>query len=176
MSRYPSYPVVHYWLAWLNKEDKEKSKTYLELALEASPEFVFPYRTETLKVLDWASKQSPSWKTDYYTALILWNRGRNEEALDLLEKLGEEPQFVPFYYSRACLKGLDSDAGLEDMQKALAVDPGQWRIYRELSNIYNQRNELPAALEIAEKGHQKFPENYHPGYSLQQNLDKYGQL
>ncbi len=87
------------------------------MALEASPEFVFPYRTETLKVFDWAAKQIPSWKTDYYSALILWNRGRNEEALDLLENLGEEPQFVPFYYSRACLKGLHSDEGLEGNAK-----------------------------------------------------------
>ena len=160
LEQVPSYPAIDYWLAWLNREDQEKSNNYLKLALEASPEFVFPYRTETLKVFDWASKQSPSWKTKYYTALILWNRGRNEEALDILEKLGEEPQFVPFYYSRACLKGLDSDEGLKDMKRALAVDPGQWRIYKELANIYSQRNELSSSLEIAEKGHQKFPGNF----------------
>jgi tetratricopeptide (TPR) repeat protein len=160
LEQVPSYPVVHYWLAWLNKENREKSKSYLDLALGASPEFVFPFRTETLRILDWASAQTPSWKTDYYRALILWNRGRNEEALGLLEKWGKEPQFVPFYYSRACLKGLDSDAGLEDMQKALAVDPGQWRIYRELTDIYNRRNELASAVEISGEGHKKFPGNY----------------
>ena len=160
LEQVPSYPVIHYWLAWLNKEDKEKSKTYLELALEASPEFVFPYRTETLKVLDWASKQIPSWITDYYAALILWHKGRNEEALGLLEKWGEEPEFTPFYYSRACLKGINSDAGLADMQRALAVGPGQWRIYRELANIYNQRGDFSSALEISEKGHNQFPGNY----------------
>jgi tetratricopeptide (TPR) repeat protein len=154
------YPVVHYWLAWLNKEDQEKSQAYLEMALEASPKFIFPYRTSTLKVFDWATKQIPSWKTDYYSALILWNRGRKEEALGLLEKWSEKPQFVPFYYSRACLRGQNSDAGLEDMLKALAIDPGQWRIYKELANIYSQRNELTSAVEIAEKGHNKFPGNY----------------
>ncbi len=164
LEQIPSYPVAHYWLAWLNKEDKGKSSPYLELALGASPEFIFPFRTETLKVLDWASKQSPSWKTDYYTALILWNRGRNEEALDLLEKLGDEPPFVPFYYSRACLKGLNSDAGLKDMQQALAVDPGQWRIYRELSNIYSQRNELPCCPGDSRKRPSKIPGELHPGY------------
>ncbi|KPL21306.1 MAG: hypothetical protein AMS23_09525, partial [Bacteroides sp. SM1_62] len=155
LEQVPDYPAIHYWLAWLNQGDKEKSQGYLETALEASPEFVFPYRTETLEVLDWASKQVPSWKTDYYAALILWNRGRNEEALGLLEKWDEEPQFVPFYYARACLKGLYDDAGLADMQKALAIDPDQWRIYRELADIYNRRNDLQSALEIAEKGHQK---------------------
>ena len=156
----PSYTAINYWLAWLNKQDKEKSKSYLELALEASPEFVFPYRSETLMVLDWAAKQVPSWKTDYYSSLILWNRGRNEEALGLLEKWGEEPEFTPFYYSRACVKGLYSDAGLADMKRALAVDPGQWRIYKELANIYSQRNELSSALEISEKGHNNFPGNF----------------
>ncbi|MEE9460384.1 MAG: tetratricopeptide repeat protein, partial [Bacteroidales bacterium] len=167
LEQVPSYPAIQYWLAWLNKEDKEKSNTYLEQALEASPEFVFPYRNETGMVLDWASKQIPSWKTDYYSALILWNRGRDEEALGLLEKWGEEPGFVPFYYSRACLKGINSDAGLEEMNRALAIDPGQWRIYKELANIYSQRNELQSALEISEKGHQKFPGNFilNIGYS-----------
>ncbi|MCK5462510.1 MAG: hypothetical protein KAI95_05815, partial [Bacteroidales bacterium] len=136
LEQVPSYPAIQYWLAWLNKEDQDKSKTYLDQALEANPEFVFPYRNETGMVLDWASKQIPSWKTDYYSALILWNRGRDEEALGLLEKWGEEPEFTPFYYSRACLKGINSDAGLEEMNRALAIDPGQWRIYKELANIY----------------------------------------
>ena len=160
LEQVPDYPAIHYWLAWLNKEDKEKSNSYLDLALEASPEFVFPYRNETLMVLDWASKQVPSWKTDYYSALILWNRGRNEEALGLLEKWGEEQEFAPFYYSRACVKGIYSDAGLADMLRALAVDPGQWRIYKELANIYSQRNDLQSALEISEKGHNNFPGNF----------------
>jgi len=155
-----AYPAIDYWLAWLNKENQEKSKTYLAQALEASPEFVFPYRNETGMVLDWASKQVPSWKTDYYSALILWNRGREKEALALLEKWGEEPEFVPYYYSRACLKGIHSDAGLEEMNRALAIGPDQWRLYKELANIYSQRNDLQAAVEIAEKGHQKFPGNY----------------
>jgi tetratricopeptide (TPR) repeat protein len=160
LEQVPDYPAIHYWLAWLNKEDQDKSETYLDQALEASPEFVFPYRNETGMVLDWAAKQNPSWKTDYYSALILWNRGRNDEALGLLEKWGEEPEFAPFYYSRACLKDIYSDGGLQDMIRALDIAPGQWRMYKELANIYSQRNELQSALEIAEKGHQNFPGNY----------------
>ena len=169
-----SYPVIHYWLAWLNREDKQKSNSYLEQALKASPEFVFPFRTETLKVLDWASKQIPSWKTDYYAALILWNRGRNEEALGLLKKWGDEPDFVPFYYSRACLKGLNTDPALKDMQRALAVGPGQWRVYRELANMYNQRGDFVSALEISEKGHDKFPGNYILDISYSKSLTNTG--
>jgi tetratricopeptide (TPR) repeat protein len=156
----PSYPIVQYWLAWLNRDDNGRSKPYLEMALGASPEFVFPYRTETLTVLDWAAEQSASWISDYYAALILWNRGRNAEALELLDKWGDQPEFVPFYYSRAHLKGLKADAALKDMQRALAFGPNQWRIYRELANMYNQRGDFASALEIAEQGHQKFPGNF----------------
>ena len=156
----PDYPIVDYWLAWLSRDDRDRSGAFLERALEASAAFVFPYRTETWKVLDWAAGQVPSWKTDYYAALIGWNRGRQKEAAGLLEKWGNEPAFAPFYYSRACLRGLQTGPALEDMERALAVDPDQWRVYRELANMYNQRGEYASALEISEKGHRKYPGNY----------------
>ncbi len=156
----PAYPVIDYWLAWLHRDDKEKSNMFLESALKASPEYVFPYRIETVAVLEWASLQSPSWITDYYSALILWNRGRDVEAKSLLIKWGEEPDFAPFYYSRACLAGLQSDAALDDMQRALTIDPDQWRIYRVLADIYNKRGDNASALTLLADGHEKFPGNY----------------
>ena len=156
----PSYPVIDYWLAWLHREDQEKSGVFMEKALNANPEYIFPYRSGTLSVLEWASEQSPSWITDYYTALILWNRGLDAEAQSLLKKWGNEPDFVPFYYSRACLAGLNSDASLVDMQKALSVDPDQWRIYRVLADIYNKRGDNASALALTAEGHEKFPGNY----------------
>jgi len=156
----PDYPVNDYWLAWLHREDQEKSRSYLEKALAASPEYVFPYRIETLSILEWASEQIPSWVTDYYTALILWNVERNEEALVLLSKWGETPEFTPYYHARANLKGILSDGALEDMERALAIDPGHWRIYRELANLHIRREEYSSALAMAETGHEKFPESY----------------
>jgi tetratricopeptide (TPR) repeat protein len=156
----PYYPVNNYWLAWLHREDQEASRSYLEKAISASPEYVFPYRTETLSVLEWASEQNPAWITDYYAALILWNVERNEEALGLLMKWGETPDFTPFYHSRAYLQGIISDGALEDMERALALDPGHWRIYRELANMHIKRGEYSSALTIVETGHKKFPESY----------------
>lgn len=156
----PSYPIINYWLAWLNKEEKEKSNAFLEMALGASPEFVFPYRNETLPVLDWASKQRPSWKTDYYSALMLWHKNREKEALNLLIKWDDKPDFVPFYYSRAHLRGISTDAALKDMERALEVDSNQWRTYNELGNIYNRHMNYKSALSLLEKGHAKFPANY----------------
>jgi Tfp pilus assembly protein PilF len=160
LSEAPAYPVVNFWLAWLTRDDKEKSKIYLEKAMEADPAYVFPYRNKTLRVLKWASSEHPSWITDYYAALILWSKGREQEALDLLNAWEESPEFIPFYYARAHLSGINSQLALKNMQRALEVDPGQWRIYRDLADIYFRRGDNGAALQLAETGYQHFPGNY----------------
>ncbi len=156
----PDYPVNDYWLAWLFRNDQERSRGYLEKALAGNQQYVFPFRIQTLSVLEWASEQVPSWITDYYAALILWNVERNEEALDLLRKWEDEPDFSPFYHSRAYLQGILSDGAVKDMERALAIDPGQWRIYRELANMHIKREEYSSALKMAETGHEMFPESY----------------
>ena len=156
----PDYPVIDYWLAWLNRDDDEKSESYLEKAVNASPAYVFPFRNSTLPVLRWASERKASWITDYYAALILWSRGKDQEALDLLEQWEDTPDFIPFYYSRAHLSGIDSEQAQEDMQRALELDPDQWRIYRDLAEIYFRKGDNKAALELAGLGHERFPGNY----------------
>ncbi|MEA3462316.1 MAG: DUF5107 domain-containing protein [Bacteroidota bacterium] len=156
----PAYPVIDYWLAWLSREDKEKANTYLERALNASPAYVFPYRIKTLPVLEWASEQSPSWVTDYYASLILWSKGKEQEALELLGPWEDAPDFIPFYYSRAHLSGIDSQQALKDMQRALELDPGQWRTYRDLAEIYYRAGDNGAARQLVETGHEHFPGNY----------------
>lgn len=154
----PAYPTTWYWLAYLTKD--QNNTEYLDKALQTDPQLVFPFRIETLKVLDWANTLKSSWKTDYYKALILWNRGRKAEALRNLKKWDDKPDFAPFYYARAYLEGIGTDAALYDMKKALSVNPSQWRLYKELATMYQQRKDYPAALEIIEQGHKKFAGNY----------------
>ncbi len=156
----PEYPVINYWLAWLNKEQKNPGENYLEKAVNADPEFIFPYRMETLKILDWAKDLKPSWKTDYYRALILWNRGRKDDALKCIGKWNDQPDFAPFYFTRAYLEDIGTSAALKDMEKAFSVDPGQWRLYKELAVMHQQRKDYSAALKVIEQGHKKFPGNY----------------
>lgn len=156
----PDYPTTNYWLAWLTRNDKKQSAKYLDKAISANPELVFPYRNETLSVLNWAAKQKPDWVTDYYSSLILWNRNRNKEALTLLNKWGDKPDFVSFYFSRAKLEGEATDTGIKDLRRAQVVEPGQWRVYTELSKAYLNRGELQDALKIAETGHENFKANY----------------
>ncbi len=171
----PDYPINDYWLAWFHRQDQEKSRRYLEKALACSPEYVFPFRIQTLSVLEWASEQVPSWITDYYAALILWNVERNQEALNLLTRWEDEPDFSPFYHSRAYLQGILSEGALEDMERALTIDPGQWRIYRELANMHIKREDYSSALAMAETGHAMFPESYILDLLYSQCLNLTGQ-
>ena len=156
----PDYPVIDYWLAWLNREDTQQSDSYLANALNASPAYVFPYRTHTLPVLQWASEKNPSWITDYYAALVLWSKGKEQKALELLEQWEDKPDFIPFYYSRAHLSGIGSEQAQEDMERALELDPDQWRIYRDLAEIYFRKGDNDAALKLAESGFERFTGNY----------------
>jgi tetratricopeptide (TPR) repeat protein len=156
----PAYPVIDYWLAWLNRDMQEKSDSYLAKALNTSPAYVFPFRNRTLDILQWASEKKASWITDYYSALILWSKGRDQEALDLLQLWDNTPEFIPFYYSRAHLSGIISEQGQKDMERALEIDPGQWRIYRDLADIYFRKGDNVSALELAARGHERFPGNY----------------
>lgn len=156
----PGAPVVDFWLAWLNRSDQEVSQGYLEKAVNANPEFIFPFRSATLPILEWAGEQNPSWITDYYSSLILWSKGRDDEALNLLTKWGDDPEFAPFYHTRAYLQGINTDVALKDMQRALVVDPDQWRITRELVDIYIRRGDNASALAVAESGYNRFQGNY----------------
>jgi len=40
------------------------------------------------------------------------------------------------------------------------VDPGQWRIYRDLADLYSRKGDNQAALQLVEKGYELFPGNY----------------
>jgi len=78
----------------------------------------------------------------------------------LLEHWEDQADFVPFYYARAHLKGIHTQGAVQDMARALELDPGQWRIYRDLAEIYSKDGDNGAALLLAESAHELFPKNY----------------
>ena len=90
----------------------------------AGPDFAFPYRRESLRVLEWADAQSPDWIWSYLYALNLWAVDRTAEAMALLGGLGDQPDFAPFYVARAQLTALVSDADpIGDLRRAVALEP-----------------------------------------------------
>src|SRR5699024_4306597 len=118
----PPNPIVNYWLAFLNRNNTKKSQKYLKKALAVSPRLVFPFRYETIPVLQWAIRKNNNWKTKYYLGLIMWSKGRDDEALELMNACDNNPEFAPFYLTRAKMRGYENPLkSLADLKYALKL-------------------------------------------------------
>jgi len=159
----PAYPTVYYWLAYLYRNiSKNKAEEYLNKAETISPWLVFPFRPETMPVLEWAEQQHHSWKTVYYTALIQWNNNNLMEAKGLFERCGNEPTYAPFYISRGILLSDDlikRDDVQKDYTKAILLDPKEWRTWHALSSFYEKEGSFSKQLDVAKKAYERFSTN-----------------
>ncbi|MFQ6037903.1 MAG: tetratricopeptide repeat protein, partial [Candidatus Aminicenantales bacterium] len=157
----PEYPTACYWLAYLLRErDPQASQAWLDKARGLSPWLVFPFREESIPVLEWASLAAPEdWKPKYFLALILWSRGRVSEARDLLEACGN-PEYGPFYLTRGHFyRTMDLSRARRDFERAVAIDPHSWRSWHTLIRFLNDQSLFPEALENARKAFQDWPEH-----------------
>ena len=138
-----------------------QAEVELQKALLASPFLVFPFREETLSILDWAEKQSSHWKNRYYLALLSWSLGRADLAESYFRSCGESPDYAPFYIARGNLLKNTSPADAErDYKKAIQVDPKQWRAYRVLASWYQQKGLHAQALDALTPAARAFKSNY----------------
>ena len=159
-------PLINYWLAFILKDPQ-----YLELAINGSPRFVFPFRPETVNALEWALSQKDNWKTKYYLGLIYWSKGQTTEAKRYFENCGIQPDYFAFYLTRfELLNGNPGYMGESDLNKAIELAPGEWRCFKALSDYYEENQKYQEALEWAKKGYTKFPENYILAYQFSKNL------
>lgn len=159
-------PIIYYWLAYILKDSK-----YLEKAVMASPELVYPFREETAEVLQWALMHNNSWKTKYYLGLIYWSKGRVDEAKKYFAECGNEPDYFAFYLTRDKLNANVPDYdGEADLKRAWELDKNEWRTYQELSYYYEQQSRFDEAFEWIEKGASKFPDNFVLSYQYAGNL------
>ena len=156
------YPLARYLQAYVyeQKGDGARSEALLREAEVASPEFVFPFRPEMLRVLDWAAGRRPGWKTDYYRALIRWRYAGKEQAKALLEAAGETPDYNPFYLTRAKLH--EGEACLADLRKAESLSQ-DWRTGKALVDYYAQAGEWDKACAAGQRYFKKYPEKFEFG-------------
>jgi len=150
----PKHPLIQLWQAYLQGNDQ------LSAITTASSEFVFPFRRETIDVLEWATQQSSHWKLKYYLALNYWGKEREKEAAALLQACGNEADFAPFYLSRAHL--LEQQQGTDpwaDLQRASLLSPTDWRIQRSISKYLQAKGKTSEALAFAQKAYQQHPAN-----------------
>ncbi|MBK7711715.1 MAG: DUF5107 domain-containing protein [Bacteroidales bacterium] len=168
----PVHPMVQLWQAWLldRSGNKSESEKKLTLAMTASPELIFPFRTEMTELFSWANKRKPNWKWRYYEALIQWQNNHMEAAGSLFNSCGAEPDFAPFYLAKAELFNNDPIVSGASLEKASKMDPLSWRAMLKLSQYYSGQKQPEKALETAGKNFRAHPSSFIVGLQYAQML------
>ena len=155
LDKAPAHPLISIWKAYLQDDP-----SLLNEVVSASPAFVFPYRTETVSPLTWAISKNNNWKFKYYLALNYAAIQRDEDAMKLLSTCGQEPDYAPFYLTRAALlRPKDDKQVLADLQSAQTITPDDWRTAVKLIDYYEGHYDNQSALTIATNAFKKHKDN-----------------
>jgi len=112
-----------------------------------SPDFIFPYRRESLAMLEWA----------YLYALNLWAVDREEETTNILNDLNNTPAFAPFYVVRSHL-GKQSE---QDLEKAVSFAPSNRIILMNQIQYLHAKSKWQDALDATQAAKSKFPKDFN---------------
>lgn len=151
----PQNAEVKYWLAFLQNKALDTSSL--------NPHLVFPFRTETAEVLEQLLPAHQHWMLQYHLALVAWHLQDTTRAKELFAACGNRSNYAPFYAARAELNKNNTAHYLADLQKAMQLDPRQWRYGQSLSNFYLAQKESAKALALADHYYQQQPANYIMG-------------
>ena len=132
------------------------------LAGDHDPAFAFPYRSETLPVLDWAAQNHDAWLWTWLLGLNLWALDRDEEAATRLDALGDEPDFGPAYVARAHLlsqlRGTDPEP---DLRSAVALSPNDRTVHIQLIRYLQEAGQWDSALTASSAARKWFPGDFN---------------
>ena len=150
-------PLLRAWGAWLEGDPAS-------LAGGADPAFVFPYRTETIRVLEWAVRSERHWSWRYLLALNLWGRDRPAEAAAILDGLRDAPDYGPFYVTRAQLSGHTPGGGNDaesDLRRAIELDPDERLLRIPLITFLQEAGRWEDAIAVATAARERFPDDFN---------------
>ena len=146
-------PLLGAWRAWLANDPAG-------LARPADVTFVFPFRRETLPVVEWAARETGHWTWNYLRALNLWALDRPNEAEDLLRSLGNAPDSAVFYATRASLVERSGGDPEPDLLRAEQLSGADRTIRIPLVRYYQQRERWADALAASARARARFPSDF----------------
>lgn len=148
----PDHAEVQYWRNYLGGRSDILSHP------PTSTKFVFPYRPETLRVLEWAEKVKPSWQNRYYMGLIRLNLNDSAKARELFKTCRDEPAEAHFYLTRARLfEGWEEELVVRDLNKAADLQPDDWRTWHAMGSFYARNRAWAQYLDISRKATARIP-------------------
>lgn len=147
------------WIAYLKGDS-----SLIPAAEAAGLDFVFPFRTESLRPLRWAVDNGGGWQSRYLLSALLNSLGRNAEAYEFIKGIND-CSFAPFYVLRSRVGG-----GTDDLRKAAAADPSQWRYGRDITWACLRDGKTAEAVRIIEPYYLKDKSNFNVGFLYAQAL------
>lgn len=152
-----------YWLAWLHRNDGDV-KERLADAQNGSALLVFPFRPQSITVMEWAEKNTNDWKPDYYLALVYEGAKDRTKAQQAINKINAEPNFAPYYVVRARLSdSTDKQSQLNYLTKAAKIAPGDLRYVKYLTEFLIAQKHDAQALKTIEPFYKAHNDNYITG-------------
>ena len=162
----PAHSLVRYWQAYILYVQGKPFEQALMQANAAAPDFVFPFRNIDFTIFEWVVQHTTHWKPKYYLGLLLKDRNRVAEAKKIFNNLGLQPNYAPFYATRASLYGSENNLpivyaqSITDLQKAISMDPSSWRYIKTLTELYNTHFEYAKALTLVAPFYKTHTDNY----------------
>jgi len=155
-----SSALLHYELAYYShlSGDESRARRHLQQAMSISSDYGFPFRLEDVAVLKWAEDKNPQDpRAPYYLGNLLFDR-QPEAALAEWEKaVGLDGAFATAHrnlglaFSR--IKN-DLPRAVSCLEKAVAGDPSDPRLYSELDELYDLSDVSPQRrLDVLVKNH-----------------------
>ncbi|MCM1501125.1 MAG: DUF5107 domain-containing protein [Bacteroidales bacterium] len=143
--------LVALWSAWL-KGDADG----ISAAESCSVDLVFPFREESFAPLKWAVDNGGGWRSRYLLAMLCGFLGHEDEAAGLIA--GDDSDYAPYYSYRGTLTG-----NAADMEKAMSLDPEQWRYRQNLALRHYSDGRYTEALAVLEPYYSRHRDNFHIG-------------
>jgi tetratricopeptide (TPR) repeat protein len=160
-SRKDVNPMVHYYLGyfWEMKGDEAKAREYYEHASSMRPDYCFPFRMESIRVLEKAMKKNPrDARAPYYLGNLLYDlQPENaikawETARILDDGFATVHRNLGFAYARV-EKNLSK--AIASMEQAIACNKRDPRLYYERDLLYEAAGVSPEKrLQLLEANQQ----------------------
>lgn len=156
-----TYPMLYYDLAWFNAQegDLDRANRVLWRASAALPDYCFPFRLESIRVLRWATTVNPAdARAHHYLGNLLYELQPDAAIASWETARRIDPKFAPtarnlgwaYYYHRR-----DIPAAIAAYEEAVAADPSDPRYFQELDRLYEAGNVAPERrVELLERNRQ----------------------
>jgi tetratricopeptide (TPR) repeat protein len=160
------YPLVYYYLAWYQSKSgrDDMVEKYLSLANEMPIDYCFPFRPETLEVLNFAIEKRPEDARAYYYVGNLLFEWQPEKAVEAWEKSVSFDESNPVAWRNLGMAlnkvSNNTDRALEAYERALKLsDQDQRLLYEQDLIMAASRVDPNQRLEILEDHYEVISNN-----------------